>query len=148
MDADQARFFRRQTGAETGDASLELCALEVVRVSVEGDDGAVRELDAAGYLFDDSDAGDLAQAEAGIIEHVNGGHPDTIHAVVSHRGLGADDWVLIGVDPEGIDLARGSQLARVALNKVVKSREEFKYTMIELRAQGGGVMPPAAEAAQ
>lgn len=147
-DADQERYFRRQTGAETTDASLGLFALKVARAYVETDAGPVRWLEASDYLFGVTDATELAQSEAGIIEHVNGGHPDTIHAAVSHHGLGADDWVLIGCDPEGIDVARGRRIARVPLHKIVRSRKDFKYAMIEMRVTGGGPgIPDGAEAA-
>jgi hypothetical protein len=147
-EANRSRYFRRQTGGETADASLGLFGLKVRRAYVEADDGSVRWLDASDYLFDTAGADELAQSEAGIIEHVNGGHPDTIHAIVSRHGLGADDWVLIGCDPEGIDIARGSHIDRVALNKIVRSREDFKHAMIEMRTQGGGAgLPVGGEAA-
>lgn len=146
-EADRARYFRRQTGAEAADSSLGLYALDVARAYVEAEDGSVRWLEASEYLFDASDATELAKSEASIIEHVNGGHPGSIHAVVSYHGLGADDWVLIGCDPEGIDVARGRRIARVTLNKIVRSREDFKYAMIEMRQIGGGTGMPEGEAA-
>ena len=139
------RFFRRHTEAEAGDASLAVYRLSPEAVYVETGDREIRWLDGS-YLLP-IETGDLADAEAGIVEHVNGGHPDTIHAIMSHRGFGADDWVMTGADPEGIDVAREGHTFRIAFDTPVYSREAFKKTMIALRAAGGGQAPPQQAAA-
>ncbi len=139
------RFFRRHTEAEATDASVSVFRLSVNSAYLETDDGNCRSVE--NYLMD-LPTGDLQEAEAGIVEHVNGGHPDTIHAILSHRGLGADDWVMTGADPEGIDVARGGHTMRIAFDTPVHSRETFKKTMIGLRAAGGGAEPPKAAAAE
>ncbi len=143
------RFFRRHTEAEATDASVAVYRLDPSAVYVESDNGTVRWIDNGAYLLARSNDGDLEEAEAGIVEHVNGGHPDTIHAILSHRGVGADDWVMTGADPEGIDVAREAYTQRIAFDKPVHSRDEFKKTMIALRVAGGGVaVPPRAAAAE
>jgi hypothetical protein len=148
-ETDEARYFRRQTGDGTDDPSLGLAALTVGGAQVEADDGAVRDLETSEFLLDVSEAAELSKVEPGIIEHVNGGHPDTIHAAVSQLGIGTDDWIMIGCDPEGIDVARGDRIARVPLGKVAHNQEEFKYAMIDLRVRGGGPgMPQKSEAAE
>jgi heme iron utilization protein len=139
------RFFRRHTEAEATDASVGVFRLSVSGVYVETDDGDHRPVE--NYLMELA-TGDLQEAEAGIVEHVNGGHPDTIHAILSHRGLGADDWVMTGADPEGIDVARGWHTTRIAFDTPVHSRDAFKMMMIALRAAGGGAAPPKAAAAE
>lgn len=139
------RFFRRHTEPEAGDASLAVYRLTPEAVYVETGDREVRWLDDT-YLLP-IEAGDLAEAEAGIVEHVNGGHPDTIHAIMAHRGFGADDWVMTGADPEGIDVARGHHVFRIAFDKPVHSREAFKRTMVALRVAGGGQAVPPQQAA-
>ena len=139
------RFFRRHTEAEATDASVSVFRLSVSGAYVETDDGDRRSVEA--FLID-LPSGDLQEAEAGIVEHVNGGHPDTIHTIMSHRGLGADDWVMTGADPEGIDVARDRYSLRIAFDTPVHSREAFKKMMIALRAAGGGANPPQATAAE
>lgn len=146
---DIDRFFRRHTEAEATDASLGIFQIEVSGCYIETGDERIRWIELSDFLFDVSSAGDLAAAEAGIVEHVNGGHPDSIHAIMSYRGLGAEDWVLTGVDPEGVDVSRESTVARVSFDHPVHSRDEFKKTMIALRTLGGGVaIPPQVNAAE
>jgi hypothetical protein len=138
---DIERFYRRHTDAEATDASLAVFRMDVQAVYAETDEGGVRWVDRDGYILN-LEQGDLAEAEAGSVEHVNGGHPDTIHAVLSHRGLGADDWVMTGADPEGIDVARGSHSMRIAFDTPVYSRETFKKMLIRLRAISTGTGKP------
>jgi putative heme iron utilization protein len=56
----------------------------------------------------------LAEAEAGIIAHMNSDHADAI-ALYATRLLHRDsaDWRMTGIDPEGIDLRCGTGAARL-----------------------------------
>ncbi|MDP6603160.1 MAG: DUF2470 domain-containing protein [Rhodospirillales bacterium] len=56
----------------------------------------------------------MATSEAGVIEHMNEDHADLVglyaRALLGRKG---DGWRVIGVDPEGIDLRRGPNYARL-----------------------------------
>jgi putative heme iron utilization protein len=57
----------------------------------------------------------MAACEAGVVAHMNEEHADVVglyaRALLGRKG---DGWRVIGVDPEGIDLRRGPNYARLA----------------------------------
>lgn len=56
----------------------------------------------------------LAQAEAGIIDHVNDDHADALSAIATGLlGQPAGEWRMVAVDPDGCDLAAGELVARL-----------------------------------
>jgi hypothetical protein len=60
------------------------------------------------------DTGELATAEAGILDHMNADHGEalTLYATrLLHRG--GEGWRMTGIDPEGIDLRREEETARL-----------------------------------
>jgi heme iron utilization protein len=75
--------------------------------------GRIDWIDSRDYLFT-RDAGALAAAEAGILDHMNGDHADAI-ALYAHRLLGraGAGWRMTGIDPEGIDLRCAGETARL-----------------------------------
>jgi putative heme iron utilization protein len=75
--------------------------------------GRIDWIDGRDYLFA-ADAGALAAAEPGILEHMNEDHADAI-ALYANRLLGreAEGWRMTGIDPEGIDLRSGGETARL-----------------------------------
>ncbi len=60
------------------------------------------------------DAAALAEAEAEIVAHINADHADAVGLyaarLLQRRGQG---WRMTGIDPEGIDLRRGTETARL-----------------------------------
>ena len=75
--------------------------------------GRIDWIDSHEYLFA-RDAGALAAAEPEILDHMNKDHADAI-ALYAHRLLGRTgaDWRMTGIDPEGIDLRRDGETARL-----------------------------------
>lgn len=57
----------------------------------------------------------LAAAEASILEHVNGEHPDAVQAIATGL-LGGEEgaWRLAAVDADGCDLALGERVLRLS----------------------------------
>jgi putative heme iron utilization protein len=68
----------------------------------------------AGELRFSGDTRALAAAEAGIVAHMNADHADAL-ALYATRLLrrAGGDWRMSGIDPEGIDLRRGDETARL-----------------------------------
>lgn len=144
-ELDRSRFERRNPHEHLDDC-CQLHVIEVAAVTVESE-GHERSVAAGDYLFDASAAAPLKAAEPGIIEHINGGHPDAIYAVTSHRALGAEGWIVTGVDPEGIDIALDNSAERIVFERPVQSREDVKHTMIALRTAAGSPPPATAKGA-
>jgi putative heme iron utilization protein len=75
--------------------------------------GRIDWVDGRDFLFA-GDAGALAAAEPEILKHMNEDHADAI-AGYARRLLrrGGEGWRMTGIDPEGIDLRRNGETARL-----------------------------------
>lgn len=62
----------------------------------------------ADLLPDPAAVAALAEAEAGVLDHVNSDHADALAAIATGLlGRPAGDWRMTGLDPDGCDLAAG-----------------------------------------
>jgi heme iron utilization protein len=75
--------------------------------------GRIDWIDGGDYLFAGG-AGALAAAETSILDHMNNDHADAI-GLYANRLLGREGagWRMTGIDPEGIDLRREGETARL-----------------------------------
>lgn len=81
-------------------------------------------------------AGALVEAEAGIIEHMNGDHADAIQLYATKLlGREGDGWTMTGIDPEGADLRRGGTVLRLPFVKRVTTAEEARAELVRLVKQ-------------
>ncbi len=75
----------------------------------------------------------MARCEAGVVEHMNQDHADVVglyaRALLGRKG---DGWRVIGVDPEGIDLRRGPNHARLAFPSLVHGAAACRETLSAL----------------
>lgn len=78
----------------------------------------------------------LAEAESGILEHMNADHPDAIdlyaNALLGAEGSG---WTLCGIDPEGCDVRRAGRLLRLEFAGSVTSAEQARAELVRLARQ-------------
>jgi len=75
----------------------------------------------------------LAEAEAGILEHMNTDHGDAIDVYANHlAGRGGQGWRLTGVDRDGIDLRRGGETARITFDAPVDDPTAAREALIAL----------------
>ena len=75
--------------------------------------GRIDWIDGADLRFA-SDTGMLAAAESEILSHMNEDHSDAIsHYACGLLGRTGTGWRMTGIDPEGIDLRRDSETARL-----------------------------------
>lgn len=95
----------------------------------------------AGDLLPERQAGPLAEAEPGIVAHMNEDHGDAIQLYAT-RLLGADGegWTMTGIDAEGCDLRRSGTVLRLSFPRPVRTPAEARATLVELvkRARAGG----------
>jgi putative heme iron utilization protein len=86
------------------------------------------------------DVAALAAQEADIVRHMNEDHADAVDLYASVLlGRPGGGWVLTGVDPEGCDLRRGPDVARLAFDRPVPDAAGVRRKLVELamRARRG-----------
>jgi len=94
--------------------------------------GRIHRVDSRDLLFG-AKAPALAAAEPEILEHMNEQHADAIAAYA--RGLlgrAGDGWRMTGIDPEGADLWRDGETARLDFHAVALTPEAARSTLVEL----------------
>jgi putative heme iron utilization protein len=75
----------------------------------------------------------ILTAEAGILSHCNGDHPDALAAIAGKAG----DWRMVTADIDGFDLALGEVVIRFAWSAPVKDAAEVRRELVRM-AQGAG----------
>ena len=76
---------------------------------------------------------DLRDAEPLIVAHMNADHADALDSYAAHLiGLVGEGWEMIGIDPEGFDLQRAGQIARLAFDSPVFSAADARRVLIDL----------------
>jgi heme oxygenase (biliverdin-IX-beta and delta-forming) len=79
---------------------------------------------------------DLADAESGIVEHMNNDHGDAIQLYAGKLlGLSGTDWRMTGIDPEGIDLKQGARAARLSFDTPLRTAGEARKVLVALVAK-------------
>jgi len=92
------------------------------------------------YVAGDKDAAkEIADAAAGIIEHMNGDHAEAIDLyaqnLLGRQGAG---WRMVGVDPEGADLFLDGRFARLAFSEPAAGVGDVRARLVELAARARG----------
>ncbi|MGE5147679.1 MAG: HugZ family protein [Candidatus Eiseniibacteriota bacterium] len=82
----------------------------------------------------DSGAPDaLAEAEPGIIAHMNADHGDAIDLYVQKLlGGSGQGWRMTGIDPEGCDFRLGGKVARLDFPARIKDAAGVRAALVEL----------------
>ena len=78
-------------------------------------------------------ADDVASAEPGILEKMNGERAGDVslyaNRLLDRRG---DGWTMVAVDPDGCDLKRKSALARLDFPRTVENADALEHMLAEL----------------
>jgi hypothetical protein len=132
------RFLARHPKSElyAGFADFSFWRLKMVSAHLNGGFARAADMTAAEVTTDISDAADLIDAEAGAVAHMNGDHAEAVRLYAT-KLLGAEDgpWRLTGLDPEGLDLARGDATLRLAFGQRVTTAEQLRRTVVDLARQ-------------
>ncbi|WP_367718322.1 DUF2470 domain-containing protein [Nitratireductor sp. GISD-1A_MAKvit] len=76
---------------------------------------------------------ELAEAEAGAIEHMNSDHADAVENYARHfTGAPAGKWRITGIDPDGLDLALGDETRRVFFSKPLANASQMRATLVAM----------------
>lgn len=131
----RARFLSRHPSAASyadfGDFSF--YALKIEGAHFVGGFGLITDLTPEDLTIDVSDAARLIEAEAEIVEHMNGDHAGTVALYATKLlGAGAGDWRFAACDPEGCDLVLGEKGVRLDFPQRVTTPQDVRKTLAEL----------------
>lgn len=131
--AHLARFCARHPGAEAyaGFGDFSLYRVRVARAHMVAGFGDIVWIARDGWRFDAAGAAALAEAEPGIVAHMNQDHADAL-ALYATRLLGRPDgaWRMTGIDPEGCDLRLGGAVARLDFAAPVADAEAARTALV------------------
>lgn len=112
--------------------------IAIERAHLVGGFGKIRWIDGAELAPPRAEG--LAEAEAGIIDHMNADHADAIQLYAAKLiGLAGDGWKMTGIDPEGIDLRRGGEVARLAFDAPLQAAGEARKVLVHLVARARSI---------
>ena len=124
--------------AAFGDFNFYRMAIE--RAHLVAGFGRIHWVSAENLLWPMADALPLAAAEAEIVQHMNEDHADAL-ALYATALLGhpAGEWRLVGVDPEGADLANQDERVRLWFDKPARDADSARVELVRLvkRARQG-----------
>lgn len=132
----KARFLSRHPDAAmyAGFKDFHFYRVAVERTHLVAGFGKIRWIDRAELAS--PEAPGLADAESGIVTHMNEDHSDAVQLYAGKLlGLDGQGWRMTGIDPEGIDLRRRGQVARLAFDQPLATGGEARKVLVALVAK-------------
>jgi heme iron utilization protein len=132
------RFLARHPKSElyAGFGDFSFWRLQTVSAHLNGGFARAADLKAADVMTDVSGADGLIDAEEGAVTHMNDDHAEAVRLYAT-KLLGGEDgpWRLTGLDPDGLDLARGDATLRLPFVEHVTSAEQLRKVVVDLAAK-------------
>jgi heme iron utilization protein len=129
----KVRFLARHPDSAmyVGFKDFDFYRVAVERAHLVGGFGKIRWIDGAGLRA--PTAAGLAEAEAGIVEHMNEDHSDAVQLLATKLlGLAGTGWRMTGIDPEGIDLRKEGQVGRLDFDRPLAVGTEARKVLVAL----------------
>jgi putative heme iron utilization protein len=129
----RARFVARQPSSAVyaGFPDFRLFRVAIERGHLVAGFGRISWIDAAALRLA-ANAAALAAAEPGIIEHMNNDHAEALDLYAARLlGRSGTGWRMTGIDPEGIDLRRHGEVARLDFPSPVFDAEAARAALVE-----------------
>jgi len=139
-----ARFAARHPASAryAGFADFHLYRVAIERGHLVAGFGRIAWIEAEHLDFQGA-ASALAEAEAEIIAHMNADHADAIALYAEHLlGRQGTGWRMTGIDPEGIDLRREGETARLDFAEPVLTPAAARRTLVTLAERARSAAPP------
>ncbi|MBI3452031.1 MAG: DUF2470 domain-containing protein [Rhodospirillales bacterium] len=134
----RARFLARHPGAAmyADFKDFAFYRVDIARAHLVAGFGRIHWIERDDVRFAAIDPTVLADAEADIVAHMNDDHADAVQLYAA-KLLGRDsgEWRMTGVDPEGADLRRGGEVARLAFGHPVRDAEGARAELVRLVKQ-------------
>jgi hypothetical protein len=134
-----ARFTARHPSAAAyvGFADFHLYRLEIARAHLVAGFGRIHAITADALRSPAAAA--LADAENGILQHMNEDHREAIDLYATRiAGAVGGGWRMTGIDPDGIDLRRGGAVVRLDFPAPVGDAEGARAAMVRLARKARG----------
>jgi putative heme iron utilization protein len=128
------RFLARHPDAATYAAfkDFQFYRLAVERAHLVAGFGKIRWLSASELMAEPPPAG-LADAESGIVDHMNQDHGDALQLYAGKLlGLSGNDWRMTGIDAEGLDLRLNGRVARLPFDRPLRTVGEARKVLVDL----------------
>ena len=139
--AMRRRFLARHPKAElyVGFADFAVWRLAMESAHLVAGFGRASHLTATDITTDVSDARDLLDAEVRAVAHLNNDHADAVELCAT-KLLGAEQapWQVTGLDPDGLDLACGDAVLRLAFPQRITSAGRLREVLADLAKQARG----------
>ena len=138
----RARYVARHPDAAAYDDfhDFHLWRMAVERAHLVAGFGAIHWIPADRLLGSAADA--LAAAEPEIIRHMNEDHGAAVALYARNLlGLDGDGWSMTGIDPEGADLRRQGDTARLLFEQPIAGPEQARTTLAALARQARARVP-------
>lgn len=134
----RARYLARHPEAAlyAGFTDFAVYRIAVTRAHFVAGFGRIAWIDAAELLFDVIGCEALSEGEADLIARLPAEQPDLLPALAPAPG-----WVLTGIDPEGADLRKGGEVARLDFDGPARTPAEAE---VALERIADGRRPPGA----
>jgi len=144
--AHRARFLARHPEAEgyAGFGDFDFFRMAVGAVHLVGGFGRISTFGGADWPPGPAEAHPLRDAESDIVAHMNDDHADAVAAYATGLlGRRAGPWRMTGIDPWGIDLRNGGEIARMAFDTAVLTPEEARRALVALVRRARAGSPPS-----
>ena len=129
-----ARFVSHHPGSTVyaGFRDFHLYRVAVERGHLVAGFGRIDWIDGADFLFA-YDPGTLAAAESEILRHMNEDHGDAVaHYAQALLGRAGTGWRMTGIDPEGMDLRRKGETARLDFAAPILTLDAARAALVQL----------------
>jgi heme iron utilization protein len=110
--------------------------LNVVSAHLNGGFARAADLKASDVITNLDGAEEIVEIEEGAVEHMNTDHPDAVRLYAT-KLLGEADgaWQVVGVDPDGLDLALGDRTVRMPFAERVTNGLVLRKTLADCGAR-------------
>ncbi len=135
---DRARYLARHPDSEMyfGFKDFNLYRVSVERAHLVAGFGRIHWVPATDVLLPPEAVAQLAAAEPGIVTHMNEDHSDAVQLYAQRLlGRSGGDWRMCGIDPEGADLVRSGETARLWFAAPVADAEACRAELVRLVRQ-------------
>ncbi len=114
-------------------ADFSLWRMSVERAHLVAGFGRIAWIAPSDLLLPEGDWTALAEAESGIVTHMNEDHADAISLYATAlEGASPGDWKMTGIDPEGFDISDGTNRLRLTFDTFVRSSQEARMALVDM----------------
>jgi putative heme iron utilization protein len=133
----QRRFLSRHPKSRlyAGFGDFSFWRMQVVSAHLNGGFARAADLTASDILTPIEDAAEIVEIEESAVGHLNADHAGAVRLYAT-RLLGEVNgaWAVTGIDPDGVDLALGDQVARMPFDERVTSGHALRETLAGMAA--------------